>query len=499
MKIINVDIYIFVVIFIIFTIITVAYIVVKPDKSYMNNWSPFPDVYPQGIPSPNANINIKCKNTLMKCTTNIQCSAECGDVFECTPVGENEEVIYNGIKVPPGTWCLPAGKETGCGTYTGRSVWSYDPLEGQKWECVCLYPGLFGGERCMDPVACRDTTPEILGADQSKNVLVGTKEGGQAGKVWDPNLQDFFPPGGLSPYALDSKGNPVFTCACKSGEGKPTEVKFVSLPNDPYYCHAEPCGIHHEADVSGPKQAFGGDPKLPWECDCSKMQKGTFAKSNVKGPKYGTCNPAECGDIGHWDDATQKCTGCVTAGIDVPPVLCNSNLFERKGVELQCPDNAGGSYCPILCHPNLCQLPYSECTVSKGGDYSCSCPTGFSGIPLGNNSNVCEKGCTDGSVTLCGKHCENACVGITPGKAEHDTIVKKGYPCTQGCIQKVYPHKNYYRAGEGKPPLGVKVITPAGWCKNINIKAPPKMSCCGPCCNCGSKNCEFVKCDKYWT
>lgn len=319
------------------------YDIIKPINKNNNNFVPLPQIYQDLKQISQTN----CKN-LTAC--NDTCVG-CDNTFQCTPVAYSENIIYNGQKVPPGKWCLPKGKNR-CGSYTGRSVWTKD----QGWKCVCLYPNLFNGSDCNNQVACK-----VLGipsGEQRGNMLVNT----QTGKAWDP-LDPTFDPKDTTPYDVDKNNKPLYRCKC---DNKTHIKKYISLPNDLYQCHLDPCSDNHEIPFWDGKQ-----------CDCTAggVVKNQYAYSNVTKKCVRT---PQC----EWDDKKQKCQ-CANGFVSQ---VCNSKTMERKG-QPNCPNIAGGSYCNNPCE-GYC-LNGSTGHIS-GTKCVCSC---FTRGQLKFYGDRCDKSC----------------------------------------------------------------------------------------------------------
>lgn len=324
------------------------------------NFSPFPTVKPPNIPAPTSSTDMPCKSNILSCKNYADCTARCGQDYECTPVSAGENVIINGTKVQPGTWCLPKGKrELGCGTYTGRAIWS--DIDGQQqWTCSCLYPDLFGGKSCLDQFACRDGTD-----DQTNNVLID-----MYGNKWDPNDLEFNPKN-TTPYDRNADGSPRYFCSCNQNKGEAGKVKYTRLPGDPYRCHLDPCTTNHMFS------AFSG-----LKCDCPSISPGMYAHSNVDGQCHNTSN------VCTWNDDGNECS---CSGGATVPVNCNSNTMQRGDAYPACvdPTNPGGSYCGSPCQ-NYCDNG-ATCTV-VGQKPMCDCSS-ISGGNTQYSGNRCEKSC----------------------------------------------------------------------------------------------------------
>lgn len=295
-------------------IMLLGYESVKPVTNRQHNFIPLPQTF-WGL----ADLTSADCKTLTRCDALDECE-KCGtDSYQCTAIGINENVTIEGKKIPPGKWCLPREKDKlVCGTHTGRAVWT----ERKGWECVCLYPDLFGGKTCDKQIACK--SPYAPGVDQSKNVLVNKL----TGKIWDPAG----PPGDTTPYDTDKKGEPLYVCECDKSEIK----KFVNLPGDPYRCHLDPCSDEHEIP-------FWDEKNQKCDCTAKGAVANEYAYSNVTKKCVRT---PQCA----WDDTDQKCMcpdGMITQ-------TCDSSTMKRVDATApDCPDVPGGSFCNNPCE-NYC-------------------------------------------------------------------------------------------------------------------------------------------------
>ena len=375
MKIPTISLFVFILTFILVLFLIIFYQIIKPDfmkKQY--NFSPFPTIKPTDIPDYDIGQSRVCTDVIKACDPVIGCGM-CSDQFECTGVSDKENVVVNGQKLAAGNWCLPKGKNSlGCGTYTGRAVWSEratgDSME-QKWSCVCLYPDLFTGDSCTKQIACKDRN---ISDPQTENLLKSSD-----GHIWNPNDQNFNPQG-KTPYDRDSNGNPLYTCDCNANNDT-DGVKFVQLPNDPYRCHAEPCTADHK------NKLWNKDQKM---CNCSAIKDINYVHSNVTGQ----CLIAPC----EWDHDKNQCkcdgdTGSIS-------LTCESDTMKRPSYTdpNPCPLNQGGSYCKNPCE-DKCQNSGIPCVGTWQGD---NCIRG---------GTECNCKCSDTGIShRSGKYCENECV-----------------------------------------------------------------------------------------
>lgn len=446
MKLLNINIWVFTFMLIITIIVNSFYIFIKPSHETMQyNVSPFPDIFPTGIPPAKiSHKNLACEKSLKPCISNVECEKKCGVDYKCTLVNEGEEAYLNGIKIPPGNWCLRKKKNFGCGTYTGRSVWSTDPdTQDEEWDCMCLYPELFGNPEgkegpCMTQFACvaeNVVTPQT--PPGGKNILQDVKD---SKKTWDPSNPNFYPPDGKSPYAWNEDGTgPMFSCACNQNKGK-KGIQFVKLPGDPYKCYAAPCTEAHTQVILDSN----------YNCDCSKLTDGgPFAQSN----KDGMCRIQQCGNKGTWDYKNKTCSCPKDYGY---LLTCNSNYYDHGSGAQKCPsyaqDNAAGQICANVCTvdgepiegcvKNICQHG-SCCEPTSATDYQCLCPSDTTGeycdVDAGK---TCKLTGANKDWVYKGKNCERKCLpeGVTVYDQDHITGKRTWTytkaDCCEGCCHE---------------------------------------------------------------
>ena len=361
------------------------------EKKPRYNFHPFPSFSLTDIPNADIKKASVCQRSLTKPDDKYQCSMCGGDDFVATTVIKGENVRFNDSIVPPGTWCLPKGKnEAGCAAFTGKTVWSYDPFTGrQGWSCVCLYPDMYGGEYCQDKYACSDTSG--YGGSQEANLLTHFDATGKAVSTWNP-LSPGFDPAGKTPYDRDpATGKPYYMCSCdqnKTAAGEPMDMKtqYVRMPNDPYRCHIDPCCPSKQGQAAGFNTATQ-------QCDCANCisnGKGgdLFIHSNVTGVCYQakTCNK-DSPDSGTWNPDLKRCQ-CAEKYLTK---VCNSNLYSRPSAP-DCPpeemNNPGGSYCYDPCAGMPCvtgtcynsaSTSSDRCTPDAGRDFCCKCDENHTG------------------------------------------------------------------------------------------------------------------------
>lgn len=376
-------------------VLMLAYDSVKPIHSVSNNFIPFLETFPDldELKYPN------CKR-LTRCDSSGGCGS-CGSMsntdsnsnFTCSTVNEDEKVFFNGAKVPPGRWCLPRGKErVQCGIHTGRAVWS----ESKGWECVCLYPDLFGGKNCNTVLACK--SPRAPNNRQINNVLSNKN----TGEIWDP----LNPPAGNStPYDTDSEGNPLYICRCDSTGVK----KFVNLPGDPYRCHLEPCSDEHEIPF------FNMNIR---KCDCTAggLVNNEYAYSNVTNKCVRT---PQCA----WNDKKNMCM-CPEGQV---AQTCNSLTMARiDNTAPDCPAIPGGSFCNNPCegyclNDGIGRIEGTKCT--------CTCPEH---PDIEFHGDRCDDACMKDGVTNPTKRC---CSGIKHRKfAGRGPYTTAYYKCGSSCF-----------------------------------------------------------------
>jgi hypothetical protein len=429
------EIIVFLIVFLIISILFSFYILVRKEAPMQYNFSPFPSVSPQNLPNANVSGFAQCHKQVMPCEIDQDCSKKCGPGYACTQVKKGQNVHVHGMKVPndkDGTWCLPTGMhEQGCGTYTARAVWSSGPACGDKdqcWQCVCLYPSLYGNPEhgCQDPRACIDPSQDVVTKDPNQmegNYLVGEVDG-QTVK-WDPLDKDWYPPNDLTPYALKSDNKtPVFQCQCKYKNPVGDPIKYVQLPNDPYNCHGDPCDNTHTSDWWDASTM---------ECNCPV--------GNVKSPVDGICRGTKCAG-GTWDADAKRCN-CPTVS-----AICDSATYPRPG-EPKCAERCfpGGSYCWNPCGSSPGENPCQPVLKEQPGcafippspaihtDYGCVCPKGTHGKDA--SQPYCSVGCYDSNNfwNYNGKNCEKKCIvsGGIIASTDTDCVRQNYYSASECC------------------------------------------------------------------
>ena len=323
----------------------------------------------------NESFSEDCTRTLIQCKTDNDCNG-CPANFTCREVSEDDNYVFNNVKVPPGNFCIPPDDPEDCNRYSGRWIWSSEGNQ-QKWKCECIYPALFGNNaditNCTAKFAC--TNPNFTDSDDrlKGNRIVGTKYAPEnlRGKLWDPEYGDSEVLM-VNPYTVDEYGNPFFSCKCDS---KSINKAMTSLPSSPYLCHVDQCFPDNETDgiVIGPTGIIS--------CDCSKG--GGNMEKVPEGDKKGLCFDIKvsCGDENTWDNDTNMCK-CIEGSFSEK---CTNNYgvkgdIDRNGNEFKCPTNVAGRICVNPCEPDPCKND-SICSTktTNGGkpDYHCKCKSGF--------------------------------------------------------------------------------------------------------------------------
>lgn len=412
--------YIFIVVFVIFTILYIIYEVFKVNRdgklSKYNKLMPFPTIKMEHLPNPAFTFKQdvqNCSQHIIPCDSDISCSKKCGADFVCTNVKDGEEIVYNNIKVGQGNWCLPKNTDKACGKYTGRAVWSATEGGGQGWKCECLYPALFDGPQCMNNKSCKDTSPDVKNVDQTNNVLVNSN-----GEIYDPNLDGFTPPGGVAnPYALDKEGKPVYTCRCGVGSGN---KQFVTMNDDPYYCHIEPC------------TQTGTSPL--WD----KVNQTCICPIDSLKNKDGTCVFSEC-PYGSWNGITQQCE-CDSQSI---LIRCNSTQTNWQDKEKlpMCtdPDNVVGAECISRCITNICGTPDEAPHPNECGGKN------------GYRIEYCPKGecayCVNGQCAIDNNQGGKICCNCTKGEMYNSSLggcSGQGREAGRGCFQETGTNARFF-------------------------------------------------------
>jgi hypothetical protein len=388
-QIISTEVWVFITVLVIVIIAAVIYSMLAVDRptdlQKFNELNPFPTIKMEHIPSPKfltKNPNIKdCTQQVLPCKTDNDCTQECGANFTCTPIEDAENLVYNGIRVGKGNWCLPKNKLQGCGKYTGQVVWSGEESGVQDWQCICKYPSLFGGPEdpyCLKNLACQDPNDEAQGINQNNNKLTNSE-----GQVYDPNLPDFYPPNSVAnPYALDKDGNPIYTCRCGTGSNN---KRFVSLPNDPQGCNLDPCTTSHTSPLWDEENQT---------CICNID--GVVRKDSV-------CQGAAC-PYGSWNPLTQQCDCLGQLG----KMRCNPEdgepIWQDAMPMCDDPKNVTGWQCINRCITNYCKHDDpSRCGGENGyrpeffeDGNAIVCIGGNCNIDLDNRNNSCCE-CPEGT------------------------------------------------------------------------------------------------------
>lgn len=413
MKVINIELFIFTITWIIVIIILSLYFIIEPGNLPNYNYTTFPNVSPPELPDADVNRQELCYTSLQKCDEAMGCAA-CGNQFECTEIVPGQDVIFNGSQVQPGKWCLPNNPDNKkCGTYTGRWIWSNKSVN-QQWECECLYPDLFSGDTCTTNSACRDpvsnepqddnqlvsTLPSCVNkqtSDCDDNVKTCSTEddclpsyqcldlgdGKKCHHVWNTQLPEFNPYD-TTPYDKKEDGTPVYQCLCNQNKGK-DGIQYTNMPNDPHRCHIDPCKSDHKENWWTGTNYQDTDAK----CDCKQ---DLFAKSNI----YDTCFLAG-GDNGACQDSSTGGTfnnpGEADCVCDGTKKYCKKSKYMCRGNETtECTEeNKIGIVCNNVCNDSRTCSQSTEFEnmkndlIKQNSKY-----TDFFKAPSGENEETCE-------------------------------------------------------------------------------------------------------------
>lgn len=352
---------------------------VQTEKNAVFNFQPIPNQAPKFLPTPD--MKLSCSAKLKSCILDDECQVACGSDFSCVTVEDGQNIVYNNIQVPDGSWCLPKlPKDKDCNIYTGRWTWSADPKcpNGQCWKCICKYPTLFTDSEtgCLTQVGC------MYQADQKSPPQLGSLVSSvfnteyKSGEVkWDPTSYN---PVVLSknPMDTDDKSRPKWVCSCPPGT--------VRLPNDPYTCHPDKCcgstegcattGILNQSfqcktknpqKISDDECAVGfTDPGLcECKCDCTYYQ-NTIYKNDQCFPSDNLCQP------GSYDKNTGQCncpgtaynTYCYNLPDGIPAQPNNPTICKQKNnpINYQCWDVCNGNPCGNNAVPGTCGIDRSK-------------------------------------------------------------------------------------------------------------------------------------------
>lgn len=223
------------------------------------------------------------------CTLTSDCVSKCGSQNYSCHVVEHPNTYYLGSKLEVNkSYCLPKIEQLkdikGCGTYTGRIVWTKSPDGTLGWQCQCLYPDLFSGSDCTKQIGCQytDNNGQISTSDLKD----------KDGNIWwsDKTGYDSPPPSNTTPYDTNNDGTPIYKCSCPSG--------LYSTDLDPFSCNQDLCyGGYGTSNVAHFDLSTN-------QCVCKERDENNniMYKSNISGFCYPieatekTCNLNTKGD-----------------------------------------------------------------------------------------------------------------------------------------------------------------------------------------------------------
>ena len=273
----------------------------SPDESEEIHFRPFPvdDNDKDVTPTLSCETNADCTRQIgehTKCTylmggSQVKVDPDTGDVTEI-PTGDYDSIILPGGDVVqgPGSYCLPKGlREKGCDPRYSDPVWTE-----KGWQCSCRWPTLFGGDRCSEQLACRDSKL-YDGDSQDKNKLIDT----QTGEEWSPYS-------GTDPLGMDEQGQPNTICECNAKVPGFATKGFTRLPGDPHRCHVDLCGVESIDQDAHLTFSDNGQSK----CDCS-------ASSDIITRSDGRCGVDPC----------QRSGG---KAVDIEPAPPEGHLYVRS-------------------------------------------------------------------------------------------------------------------------------------------------------------------------
>lgn len=350
-------------------LVTVFLLLRKDTSNPLPGFSPFPKVKPDDVPGIDPGAVHTCEVNPTTCIPgdDIGCQKTCGQPnYKCSTVRSWETVMFKGARLKPGSYCLPVGTDgkskddLGCGTYSGRAIWTENPDGTQGWSCNCLYPNIYGDP--LDGSASGCHTKHVCNLQDGTPVLSHLKNA--AGQFYDPTGTSA-PPG--SPYAQTTDGTPLYSCDCETVTDKYGR-KLIRLPNDPYRCAVDPC----LPDIQeGNSSAKGWDPSTN-SCDCGDPDKTRMIKS----PVDGKCRLLSCLNTQYLVDPKDGKGKCVCPDKSYWKE-CDALYYPRKGLP-KCPDydtNTTGGYCTNPCNNNT-SCGAGTCVPDDALNFHCDCPTG---------------------------------------------------------------------------------------------------------------------------
>jgi hypothetical protein len=450
MKLINTHIIIFIVVFLLTIAITSFFYFVAPENPPKVNINPLPNLDPGYITNSNPQDKSSCQSLLACDPSNDTCD-KCGNDYKCITVSSDPaskdfygNMFFNGIKVTDGNWCLPdirLPEGTICNKFVDKYVWG--DYEGvQKWDCIREYPQFFIDGKYL---ACKDfstkgkneTLFDFLNRMKDNKLLRKSD-----GKVFDPFSSTFYSDwGGNVPslYEKDKDGKNVFGCSCNLIQTEPDiannvpsmVASTISLPEDPFNCHINPCYQYGEVfQGSEPNTYVNAWDSAQLKCNCDVYNKavskdGTdiFVQSNVTG----TCFDAntECNTVLGWDTQNNRCK-CDNKSISE---ICNSSTYSRPGVKNCEQEHKLGSYCYDICSSNNNPCNGGICNVVNN-EVVCTCPTPDPNIKPATKCN--EVDANPYSKTG-GKYCNEKCLVTGSQCSFKNGISGQTQTCNGGC------------------------------------------------------------------
>lgn len=207
----------------------------------------------------------ECSHKPFACKdSNCDCTKICrSKKFELIEI--EDDVIYNGIKLKPGRYCLNKNKKNNCLAYTSISIFY---KESNSWYCLCKYPQIFNGKFCSEFVACKipyKTTDTLL---------------------WDYKTNEKIDIFNLKNYDFNEliPGTRRFRYRCKCDGFDFMGNKVIKFDFEPFKCFSDPC-----KDNVRFSSVPGFNDEL-MECDCGEFEK-TRQKNVTPNNKQSYCSP----------------------------------------------------------------------------------------------------------------------------------------------------------------------------------------------------------------
>lgn len=405
------------------------------------------------------------KEELTKCATDtdcVRCTDELpnGESMTCQTVASGTSIttqtkdgkthLYEGVR--GGQYCLPKFK--GCDPQFGIAQWT----SNEGWKCTCKYPGVYSGEACNEPVACRSQEVTSWSKDKQRLLLnmPGT-DGSAVGEPWtmesgvDPNK--CIDPNTQQQVECKAGLQPTVACQC-DGIQTSTGATFTYDPARPLTCvvdncYANPSGGRTVVDAdnktrgSRPNQLFPIPNQPVTGCACSGYESRLWTRvvdpsSPTEGYTYmGYCAPFRipgtniflpAGDV----DANPTCKLQANTAANVSGLVPGQKMVQGAPVDTCAYDPCAGNYADPLYRTTqsrgyfdamtgFCACYCDSDSTSGGGSCSQSISTHAMDLEGGKCDRTVNPVCS-----YCAAACEGEITSLCP--------VAPGSNCSPKCV-----------------------------------------------------------------